>query len=114
MGVGILSCSQPESNSLPYSSYPLSLNYIQGGFVDFAPLAELSFLEHLALQCYSRGLDCQDVLWSSRRSLNEVTLSGSSWMCSTYNCLRCTPHLETAVIKTQYLSLRAAQLFYRC
>ena len=47
--------------------------------MDFSPLAELSGIKDLALQCQVDEASCAEVLNSNRHSLQHVKLASCSW-----------------------------------
>ncbi len=51
---------------------------------DFCPLAQLTKIEDLALQCYDSSSDCSHVIDSCKHGLQRLIIARSSWTDSTY------------------------------
>ena len=68
---------------------------------DFQPLAQLSLLEDLALQCPVdvNSASCSGVLSSSRATLRAVVLTAGSWDAKTYRSLQGSTQLDEVCIR---------------
>ena len=77
---------------------------------DLQPLAQLSLLEDLALQCPVdvEGASCSGVLSSSRTTLCAVVLKAGSWDAETYRSLQGSAQLEKVCIRVFWLWYAAA------
>ena len=77
---------------------------------DFGPLAQLSLLEDLALQCPLDvdGASCSGVLSSSRATLRAVVLKAGSWDAETYQSLQGSAQLDKVCIRIRQLWYAAA------
>lgn len=88
--------------------------------VNFEPLAQLSLLEDLAVQCIQCAgpcyltvfgpVCCKGVLESNAQSLRSVILSGF-WSAAAYSSLQSVLHLDTLSIHTTGLDIHQANAF---
>lgn len=83
---------------------------ILGQQPDLQPLAALTGLQDLALQCQLYSSSCHDVLDSNRRTLQHVTLASYSWDSKTYETLAGLPTLRSLNVKVCRLALEAARV----
>lgn len=63
--------------------------------IDYQPLAQLSSLKHLALQCSVDKPCCEGVLDSNRHTLTDVTLTAPTWSVATLCSLQRNEQLDT-------------------
>ena len=78
---------------------------------DFQPLAKLSMLQDLALQCNDDHNTCEGVLMRNRRTLRKVTLTGHTWSASTYSSLQAVAQLDFLSINIRWLDTVQAHAF---
>ena len=83
--------------------------------MNFEPLARLSLLEDLVLQCVheEKPTCCGGVLASNRQTLRLVALSAPSWSGATYDSLQDLDHLEVCHVNTAELNIAQAHAFGR-
>ena len=84
-----------------------------GTGMDFQPLAPLSLLTDLALQCPmctgSAKKTCSGVLSSSKQSLHHVILTAGAWNVDTYLSLQSCSQLKSVCIRVWQLSTAEAE-----
>ena len=80
------------------------------GQPDFGPLAQLTKIEDLALQCSGHSSDCSHIIHSNRFGLQSLTIASRSWTDSTYAAAANVETLLTAVIKVEILTEAGAAL----
>ena len=89
-----------------------------GTEVDFQPLAHLSLLMDLALQClvwiFGTTRSCNGVLSSSKQSLHHVVLTAASWDVDTYLSLQACSQLKSVCIRVWELSTAKAEQLEVC
>ena len=61
--------------------------------VNFEPLAQLGFLQDLALRTWGPQASCEGVLSSSKEALSSLRLDAVSWNAATYSCISQLPNL---------------------
>ena len=79
---------------------------------DFRPLAQLTKIEDLALQCSGsgRGSDCSHIIDSNRLGLQSLTIASRSWADNTYAAAANVETLGTVVVKVEILTEAGAAL----
>ena len=82
-----------------------------GDPTDFQPLAQLSMLQNLALQCNDDYNKCEGVLMRNRQTLRKVTLTAHAWSASTYSSLQAVAQLDFLNISIKGIDIEQAQAF---
>ena len=77
---------------------------------DFRPLAQLTKIEDLALQCSGNSSDCSHIIDSNRLGLQSGTIASRSWADKTYAAAANVETLRTVVVKVEILTEAGAAL----
>ncbi len=77
---------------------------------DFRPLAQLTKIEDLALQCSGNSSDCSHIIDSNRLGLQSGTIASRSWADNTYAAAANVETLRTVVVKVEILTEAGAAL----
>ena len=80
------------------------------GQPDFSPLAQLTKLKDLALQCSAYSSDCSQVINSNRFSLRRLTIDSQSWSDATYAAVCNVASPKTMMLLVDQLSEANAAL----
>ena len=84
---------------------------VDGDPTDFQPLAQLSMLQDLALQCCDDYSSCEGVLICNRQTLRKVILTAYAWSASTYRSLPAVAQLAFLSIRIRGLDIAQAHAF---
>ena len=82
-----------------------------GDPTDFQPLAQLSMLQDLALQCNDGYNTCEGVVMRNRHTLRKVILMAYAWSASTYSSLQAVAQLDFLSISIRGLDTEQAHAF---
>ena len=77
---------------------------------DFRPLAQLTKIDDLALQCSGSSSDCSHVIDSNRHGLQSLSIASRSRTDSTYAAAANVETLRTTVVKVERLTDAGARL----
>ncbi len=77
---------------------------------DFRPLAQLTKIKDLALQCSGNSSECARVVDSNRHGLQSLSITSRSWTDSTYTAVTFVETLRTVVVKVEILTDAGARL----
>ena len=80
------------------------------GEPEFDPLAQLTQLEDLALQCSGMHTSCSAVIHSNKHTLQRLQLASKTWDTETYAALGCLTGLKMLAMKVYELSQHDAQM----
>ncbi len=86
------------------------LHLTMGSQPDFRPLAQLTKIEDLALQCSGFSSDCSRVIDSNQHGLQRLIIASCSWTDSTYAAAANVETLRTVVVKVATLTEAGAAL----
>jgi len=101
---------QAQISSVAALSNVTKLHLTIRGQPDFRPLAPLTKIEDLALQCSGNSSDCSQVIDSNRLGLQSLIIASRSWTDSTYAAAANVETLRTTVIKVEILTEAGAAL----
>ncbi|DBB17661.1 TPA: hypothetical protein ACH3X3_002702 [Trebouxia sp. C0006] len=101
---------QAQIPSIAALSNLTKLHLTMGGQPDFRPLAQLTQIEDLALQCDSDSSDCSHVVDSNQHGLQSLVIASRSWTDSTYAAAANVETLHTIVVKVETLTEAGAAL----
>ena len=80
------------------------------GQISLRPLAQLTKIEDLALQCSGSSSDCTHIIDSNRLGLQSLTIASRSWADNTYAAAANVETLRTVVVKVEILTEAGAAL----
>ena len=80
------------------------------GQPDFGPLAQLTNIEDLALQCSGNSSDCSHAIDSNKLGFQSLIIASHSWTDSTYAAAANVETLHTIVVKVETLTEAGAAL----
>ena len=80
------------------------------GQPEFAPLAQLTQLRDVALQCSGMHTSCSAVIYSNRHTLQRLQLASKKWDTETYATLDCLSGWKMLAVKVHELSQHDAQM----
>ena len=101
---------QAQIPSIAALSNLTKLHLSMCGQPDFRPLAQLTKIEDLALQCGGNSSDCSQVIESNRHGLQSLTIASISWTDSTYVAAASVEALRTVVVKVRIMTEAGAAL----
>ena len=101
---------QAQIPSIAALSNLTKLHLTMCGQPDFCPLAQLTKIEDLAMQCGGNSSDCSRVIESNRHGLQSLTIASISWSDSTYVAAASVEALRTVVVKVRILTEAGAAL----
>ena len=101
-------CPPPDQSSSIPSTDPLNCSSVKPDRV--GPLAQLSNIEDLALQCNGNSSDCFHVIDSNQHGLQSLIIGSHSWTNSTYAAAANVETLRTIVVKVATLTEAGAAL----
>ncbi len=101
---------QAQISSVAALSNLTKLHLTICGQPDFRPLAQLTQIEDLALQCSGHSSDCSQVIDSNKRGLQSLIIASQSWTNSTYAAAANVETLRTTVVKVAILTEAGAAL----
>jgi len=101
---------QTKISSVAALSNLTKLHLTFHGQPDFRPLAQLTKIEDLALQCGGNSSDCSHIINSNRLGLQSLTIASQSWTDSTYAAAANVEALRTTVVKVEILTEAGAAL----